>query len=469
MFTHLSRLFGLDNSANRKPRHSIRRGQGRRLRFEALEGRQLLAADLGWIQTLHDVDDSGAGYNDVAVDPAENSISVGNLKGTVDFDPSAGELLLTGVNNLGGSGFVAKYDPVGSVLWAIAVSGSATMEELDVDDAGSIYVTGVVEGPSTIGSFVLMDEFDTYETPFTYAAKLDASGAVLWASIVTNGGGGGGIVADSEGRVTIAGQGLMTQFDNSGAVRWSLVNSVDLSSVTDLAIDSQDNVIVASRETISKYTADGSPVWSRSFSPGANSLLAIQTVAIDGSDNIYSTGQFRNTVDFDPSSRKFNLKSTNYAAFVSKLSPAGNFGWAKAIGGGTSRTSQARGIDLALDAANNVYVVGGYTGTVDFNPGSGVASRTSTNGGSTSNFLDDGFLVKLDASGNFQFVVTVGGTGSPEIARGVAVTASGTIKVVGYLRSTGVDFDPDPTDTYLVSSLDPAKGSGYLWSLNQIP
>ena len=71
-------------------------------------------------------------------------------------------------------------------------------------------------------------------------------------------------------------------------------------------------------------------------------------IALDASGNVYTTGQFKGTVDFDPGAGTFNLTSAGGDdIFISKLNAAGKFVWAKQMGG----TNQDIGSSIALDAA----------------------------------------------------------------------------------------------------------------------
>ena len=58
------------------------------------------------------------------------------------------------------------------------------------------------------------------------------------------------------------------------------------------------------------------------------------SIALDASGNVYTTGYFYRTADFDPATGTFNLASAgNYDILISKLDVSGNFVWAKAMGG----------------------------------------------------------------------------------------------------------------------------------------
>ena len=73
------------------------------------------------------------------------------------------------------------------------------------------------------------------------------------------------------------------------------------------------------------------------------------------------------------------------------------FQWAKSFGG----ISGDNGYKTLNDAAGNVYVMGSFRETVDFDPGPGVYNLTSVGQG-------DIFISKFDASGNFLWVKTIG-------------------------------------------------------------
>lgn len=61
----------------------------------------------------------------------------------------------------------------------------------------------------------------------------------------------------------------------------------------------------------------------------------IQSIGLDKSGNVYTTGSFEGTADFDPdSNRVFNMTTFGEPdVFICKLDSSGNFVWAKQFGG----------------------------------------------------------------------------------------------------------------------------------------
>src|SRR5690606_3881992 len=103
--------------------------------------------------------------------------------------------------------------------------------------------------------------------------------------------------------------------------------------------------------------------------------------------------------------------------FISKLDSAGNFIWAKRIGGAFLDYSRS----IAVDGSGNVYTTGGFIGTVDFDPGVGTYNLTSAGIG---DIFGDIFIIKLDSSGNFIWAKRLGGNSS-DIGISVTVDVSG--------------------------------------------
>lgn len=143
---------------------------------------------------------------------------------------------------------------------------------------------------------------------------------------------------------------------------------------------------------ISKLDPSGNFLWA--ISMGGLSWDEGLAIELDASGNVYTTGSFSGTVDFDPGIGIFNL--TSGGLFISKLDNLGNFIWAKGLG------PSIYGYSISLDDSGNVYTTGRFGWTADFDPGPGTFNLTSAG-------MGDIFISKLDSSGNFLWAKSMGG------------------------------------------------------------
>src|SRR5690606_20556870 len=118
---------------------------------------------------------------------------------------------------------------------------------------------------------------------------------------------------------------------------------------------------------VQKLDADGNLLWVKQMgsetADGGNAL----TVGLDG--NVYITGSFSGTVDFDPGAGTTNLTSAGASdIFIQKLDTNGDLLWVKQIGG----PRPDMGNSVKTDDSGNVYILGNFGETVDFDPGEGI-------------------------------------------------------------------------------------------------
>jgi gliding motility-associated-like protein len=114
-------------------------------------------------------------------------------------------------------------------------------------------------------------------------------------------------------------------------------------------------------------------------------------------------------------------------AYFLKLDAAGNFIWALQINGPLVFPPE-----ITTGGNGTAYLTGQFSGTVDFDPGVGVSNSSALS--------TDIFVLKLDASGNFIWVKTMGGAGSGS-GQHIKVTSTGSIYSTGTFIGT-IDFDP---------------------------
>lgn len=153
-------------------------------------------------------------------------------------------------------------------------------------------------------------------------------------------------------------------------------------------------------------------------------------IAVDLNGNSYIVGTFQGTVDFDPGPAVYNASTAgDYDISISKLDANGNFIWVNTFG--STSTDYGYGIDI--DNAGNIYITGRFTGTVDFDPGSGVNYLTSAGDG-------DVFICKYTSSGNFVYAKQFGGPYLDE-GHSIVVESNGVVYATGDFDIVA-DFDP---------------------------
>ncbi len=386
--------------------------------------------DFVWAKAS-DADASGGGAfgMGVAIDTSGNVCTTGHFFGTVDFDPGPSTFSLT--SNGAEDIFISKLDSNGNFIWVkkIGELSSDRVSRIALDASGNIYIMGSFDG---------IVDFDPGPDTFNltnsgggasdiFICKLDSNGNFIWATAASTNGFamGAGMGVDPSGNVYITGY---------------FYNTVDFDPGPDTL-----NITSARLADIfiSKFNSSGNFVWAKSFM-GASWDDFGYGIAVDGSGNIYTTGYFSAPLDFDPGPETFIL--TNSGKYVSKLDTDGDFVWAKEMNGGVPDIGEG----ITVDGSGNVYTTGDFRGTVDFDPGSGTFNLTSGN--------RDMYISKLDIDGNFVWAKTTSAV-NPGGAEGfgIAVDGSGNVYTHGQFNGS-VDFDPGPETFNLDAS---GGGSDY--------
>ncbi len=396
------------------------------------------APSLLWAKNMGGVDQDGV--YEITIDSKQGGVyTTGSFMGTSDFDPNQGvfNLISLGINNI----FISRLDASGNFVWAkqLSISGNGRGYSITTDTTGNVYTAGAFSGTGDFdpnaGAYNL-----TAVGVDVFISKLDASGNFIWAK--SFGGPGSdnanSMVLDSVGNVYVTGefQGTADFDPGAGTFNLSAANGGDV--------------------FIIKLDPLGNLVWAKSFVGGSGNDAG-KSLVLDGIGNIYLTGSYAGTIDFDPGVGTYNLTSTGGAnIFICKLDVSGNFVWAKNMGGlvGTN----VFGVDLTLDSLGNVYSIGNFIGTIDFDPNANVFNLTSIS-------LSDIFISKLDTAGNFVWAVNMAGTSQSNGAgSSIEVDALGNVYTTGGFIDT-VDFDPGPGVYNLITSL---AGGGFVSKLDAL-
>jgi hypothetical protein len=452
-----------------------------------------------WAKNIGSGNDMG--YS-IAVDASNNVYTTGYFTGTADFDPGPGVFTLT--SNGGQDVFISKLDQSGNFVWAKSI-GSPTNDigtAVSVSTVdGGVYVTGVVNGPT---------DFDPGAGTYTlnygpgsdfFVLKLDASGNFVWAHGFDNSGEdaansinidsfdniliggyfsgtvdfdpGGGITSASS--VSLSTDAFILQLTSSGNFNWvKTFGGEDVDRIYSTTLDQTGNIYStgtfawiadfdpgAGTSTLSsfgsqssifitKFDPSGNFIWAKTFI-GAGFDYGLRIV-VDQSGNVYSTGIFGNTTDFDPGPGTFTYAAnSSQSCFISKLDASGNFVWAK------SMNNYGAGWALSLDPANQLYIGGTFNGTVDLDPGPGTQTASSAG-------FADIFILKLDQGGSLLWAGVMPGNGNDNI-KCSTIDQAGNIYTTGAFYGTS-DFDPNIGVSNLTYTIG---GSVFVQKLSPMP
>jgi len=194
-----------------------------------------------------------------------------------------------------------------------------------------------------------------------------------------------------------------------------------------------------------------SQVLNWGISTGSTERDQYAEFAIDNQGDIISVGYTLGDIDLDPSTSNAIFQNNGQEdLFIQKVDAQGNYVWGKLIGG----TERDYAYNVATDNSGNIYILGVFQSTVDFNEG-------GTGGVLTSNGDNDIFLLKLDNNGNFLWVKQIGGT-EREFCREIKLDDNENVYLVGRYRQT-VDFGLGGTAHNLTSN---GQGDTFILKMN---
>jgi len=295
----------------------------------------------------------------------------GDFRGTgVDFDPGAGSSTLN--SNGDYDTFVLNLDSDGVYQWAKNFGGTNSEfgRGIAVDWIGDVYVTGDFYGSFTFHNDTLIN--NSIGSQEAFVAKLSPSGVFSWARQI------GSNTASSARSLAVDVLGnIYATGTYEGGISLGSTNLTSTSGSADIFV--------------TKIQGDGTFDWAASI--GNANDEANPELGLDSNNNIYLAGSYSGTVDFDPSTGTFNLSSHSNSqdVFVGLLDSDGTFIGANGFGGNDTD----EGVGLAVDSRGNTLITGGFRGTADFDPGSGVFNLTG-NGNS------DIFVSKLGLAYSFE-------------------------------------------------------------------
>ncbi len=339
----------------------------------------------------------------ISLDDDGNVYITGQFNGVVDFDPSTDVFEVVSNDVFAGNGFVASYSNLGDFRFAFSIGSSGFLPQFDqldikLDDLGNSYISGLFSGTIDFDPSPSVNELSIGNLDVsTFLVSYDNNGEFRFVfdlgyfrnSLVSF-----SLAVDGDGNSYLLGRfGGTVDFDPG-------LDTFELSSEL-FDVD----VFVAS------YYTDGTFRSAFKIDTNVESHFPSLRISLDSEQNIYITGTFLETADFDPDSSVFELTTIIWSdLFLASYTNNGSLRFAFTIGNEQTvfdTIKVAIPTDIVVDNLGNSYITGGFNGTIDFDPGSNVFELVNDfNGGSDNDF--DIFIASYTDEGDFRFASRIG-------------------------------------------------------------
>ncbi len=364
---------------------------------------------------------------DAARDASGNYIIVGEFTGTTDFDPSANTFTVNSGTSQG-KAFIAKYDANFNFLsvYTFTSTNYSAFQSVKVDAAGKIYVGGYFWGTQDFDVGIGVANETSTTTGSNVFLIYDSSMNLLNRFV-------------NFGRFK-----TLCEVDNSGNIY--LAGLFNANSDFDPSPSTYTLTPIGGSDVfIAKYNSSMVLQWAGQI--GNINSENLKQLKLDGNGNPILLGEFSGTVDFDMNtSSTYTLTSVATDNFLVRISALGLFNWARHYQL-SNVFNNVIGDYVDVDANNNIYLTGAFSGTKNFNNG-GIAFNMVATGDV------DGFVEKLDNTGAQQWCFRFGGSTPGFNYTGghcISIENSGQIDLIGSMRSVN-DFDPSPYDSISITA-----------------
>ncbi len=277
------------------------------------------------------------------------------------------------INSGSSDAFLSKYSSDGIKAWTKLIGTSQWDRGYKVSTAsdGSIYITGLTGGD--------LDEEINSGSYDAFLSKYLPDGTKVWTELL------GTVRDDISIELALASDG-----------------SIYITGLTGGDLDGEINS-GSDDAFITKYSADGTKVWTKLLGSSINDIGYGIASSNDGS--IYITGYTNGNLDGE-------ANKGGYDSFLSKYSSDGTKVWTKLIG----TASEDAGFGVATANDGSIYVTGYSKGDL----------HELNNAGS-----NDIFITKYTSDGTRVWTKMVG-TYAGDVSRGISIANDGSIYVSGY-------------------------------------
>jgi|GEM_PF-2921328 len=383
-------------------------------------------------------------FDDMKISNSGNIVLTGRFAGDVDFDPGPGEHIEYAGSNNGNRNFVLQLNLDGEFQWVKkqkrlaqnwGINSARAIDALEIDDNNSIYIASGFVGTVEVQTVPELIQIASENSQDVFVLKYSEQGNLLWSKVY--GGLGSQSISDiefdNEDNLMISGvysyvinfelqstdhvysnnnyfNGYVVKFDSSGNFLWS-TSFLEMSSIEGIALDEANNIYITGEfddelnNIISNGSSDiyvlkinkfGNLQWMRTF--GGWSSENCTEILLNSVGNVFVSGSFNSSVDFDPSSSVFELNSDISHGFISVFNRNGDFIDAIQVGDWIH--------DINLQSGSNLITSGSYYTEAHF-PGVVDSVHLIPNGSNDLFFAkllaEDGLSIQSDLGNETKF------------------------------------------------------------------
>jgi len=255
--------------------------------------------------------------------------------------------------------------------WLQSLGGASQDEvnDIKVDNIGNVYSIGYFNANASFGnstqSLLALNGNDIF------VQKSNPNGQVIWVKRF------GGNANDRGLKISL---GLANEIYITG----TYTGTISFGSFTLVSVENSIDVFLV------KLDGNGDVLWANSLGGSFGDL--VYGLSVDGLNSPVITGQYKGLAVFGNDTLTSTLDTSglafSYDIFVAKYSASGSLTWLK--NGGSPFDN--RGLSIAVDAGNNIFVTGQYSDTLNF--GNTLFPSPDRN---------VGFILKLASDGEIQW------------------------------------------------------------------
>lgn len=449
-----------------------------------------------WVRTI---ESTGSGLSTHSVVHDGYLYVYGTFFGTTDFDPDINQT--DERKSWVESGYVSKYKTDGTYIGTIQIGDgsklSVRIRSLAFDETGHMYLCGHFTGPVDMDPGPGVYTLQSKGASDLFLMKLDSAMQFVWAKGYGDTSTVPGTMEFTSGAafnpgnqtITITGKcsvnsdldpgagtwydptanaslnSFLIQADTAGNLIWArvlpaFINGVYLDRTGNALLKGYINSTVdidpGPGTTILNIGSMYSPGIFLKFDPNGQFLFAkmyatrVSAIAIDSSNHYFLTGDYGGTVQFETGNPGSQLYAPVIHTFILKYDSAGVYKWVKEFEQGRNTP-----FNICADRDQNIYVIGNFEDTVDFQPGPGVYPMMCQVPAFPPASIENGYLVKLNGNGDLVWSNQYMVDGMSFGLGYVQADTSGNVYVCGNLISDSLKIlTPGSSQTLYVSGIN---------------